>query len=779
MINKNTFSYLYKILYENINNKNYKLNIDYIDYFIKRIIISIIFLRILNDKKIEKDINIKNLLNNSNIYLKLIELFGIAKNKYNSNLFDLDSNICIDDNILEIIINNIYDFDLNYEYDDYISILGDIYEQFNIGNKNNDIYYTPIYIVNYIVNNTVGELVKDKNIDDIFNLKILDPACGSGIFLLGAYDFLLNYHLTYYLENKDFAIKANKIYEKEVNNYVLTIEEKKNILLNNIYGVDIDFGAVEVTKLSLILKLLESETYDSIQYQLNYNNGNIIPDLSNNIKFGNSLIDTSVLSSQTLSIFDPDNLKHLNPMNWEDAFPEIIKNGGFDVIIGNPPYVKEYTNREPFEYMKLCKAKKYYQGKMDLWYAFACKSIDLLKLGGYHSFIATSTWTTAFGASILRNKIINETKILKYIDFVDFKVFKNASIQTMIYVVKKEKPDKEYKVKYTKILNKNIMVDDLIYILNKDIDNENYINDNNYEMFFATINPSELRVRGGIFTFVSDKIKDILNKIEINSNFKLYKNEIYNGIIASPDECFIINDISQFNDEEKQFIKPYYTSTNRYYIQKTNNYIIYLCKNNFDRLDINSYPNIKNHFDKYKIQLKNAKIKYGEFNKPYFYIDRGINDNFYRNGPKIVCQTRSHIQLFLYTEDEYYGSVALKFLVSNRINLKYLTALLNSTIILFWLKNKGKRLGDMIHIRKEILLQLPLIKPKDENIIQYIAKLVDDIIEISKLIESSQQLHQIEFYKDLIKSWENKINQKLYDLYGLSADDIIFIEKLI
>jgi uncharacterized protein YaaR (DUF327 family) len=95
------------------------------------------------------------------------------------------------------------------------------------------------------------------------------------------------------------------------------------------------------------------------------------------------------------------------------------------------------------------------------------------------------------------------------------------------------------------------------------------------------------------------------------------------------------------------------------------------------------------------------------------------------------------------------------------------------------LKNKGNRLGDMIHIRKEILLQLPLIKPKDENIIQYIAKLVDDIIEISKLIESSQQLHQIEFYKDLIKSWENKINQKLYDLYGLSADDIIFIEKLI
>ena len=623
--------------------------------------------------------------------------------------------------------------------------------------KANGIYYTPDVIVDYMVRETVSRLVDGRSPGEISGISIVDPACGDGNFLVGAYKYLVEYHRNWYNEHKDVDKYRLDWYIKD-DILELTETKKQEILLNNIYGVDISQNAIN----HAIIRMHELV-------------GDI--DLSSNIKCGNSLIDTSIYINYQLSLFESNNLNHLNPMDWEKAFPEIIKNGGFDVIIGNPPYVREYTNREPFEYMKLCKAKKYYQGKMDLWYAFACKSIDLLKLGGYHSFIATSNWTTAFGASILRNKIINETKILKYIDFVDFKVFKNASIQTMIYVVKKEKSDKEYKVKYTKILNKNIMVDDLIYILNKDIDNENYINDNNYEMFIAAINPSELR--GGIFTFVSDKIKDILNKIEINSNFKLYKNEICNGIVASPDECFIINDISQFNDEEKQFIKPYYTSTNRYYIQKTNNYIIYLCKNNFDRLDINSYPNIKNHFDKYKIQLKNAKIKYGEFNKPYFYINRGINDNFYRNGPKIVCQTRSHIQLFLYTEDEYYGSSAIKFLVSNRINLKYLTALLNSTIILFWLKNKGKRLGDMIHIRKEILLQLPLIKPKDENIIQYIAKLVDDIIEISKLIESSQQLHQIEFYKDLIKSWENKINQKLYDLYGLSADDIIFIEKLI
>ena len=111
--------------------------------------------------------------------------------------------------------------------------------------KAGGVYYTPSYIVDYIVSNTVGELIKDKTPEDVNNLKMLDPACGSGSFLLGAYEFLLNYHLNYYLKNKDFAIKANKIYEKGHNDYSLTFDEKKKILLNNIYGVDIDSGAVK------------------------------------------------------------------------------------------------------------------------------------------------------------------------------------------------------------------------------------------------------------------------------------------------------------------------------------------------------------------------------------------------------------------------------------------------------------------------------------------------------------------------------------------------------
>ncbi|HNQ21339.1 MAG TPA: TaqI-like C-terminal specificity domain-containing protein, partial [Bacteroidales bacterium] len=278
--------------------------------------------------------------------------------------------------------------------------------------------------------------------------------------------------------------------------------------------------------------------------------------------------------------------------------------------------------------------------------------------------------------------------------------------------------------------------------------------------------------------FVSDKHQVILEKIAARSNFKLEEKEVAQGIVAAPDEYFIVNNISQFNDNEKQFIKLYYTSTNRYYIQKTNNYIIYLCKNNFDGLDINQYPNIKNHFEKNKTQLKKAKIKYGTPNKPYYYLHRERDENFFKRGPKIACQTRSYLQCFLYTEEEYYGSRAMNFIISDRINLKYLVSLLNSKIIFFWLKNKGKKLGEMLQIDKEPLLQIPLIKPEDENIIKYLAKLVDDIISASKSLENCQLPNQIDFYNNLIKSQENLIDEKFYELYGLSADDKKEIEKV-
>ena len=145
----------------------------------------------------------------------------------------------------------------------------------------------------------------------------------------------------------------------------------------------------------------------------------------------------------------------MNVFDWDgpDGFPEIMKAGGFDAVIGNPPYLKEYTDRIPFALVKQTKLRKYYQGKMDLWYIFASLSIDLLRHNGLHSFIAQNNWITSAGASFLRKKILSESELIKFIDFKDFKVFTEAGIQTMIYVIRKNQVNKHI-VNYIQFLEK-------------------------------------------------------------------------------------------------------------------------------------------------------------------------------------------------------------------------------------------------------------------------------------------------------------------------------------
>jgi type I restriction-modification system DNA methylase subunit len=188
-----------------------------------------------------------------------------------------------------------------------VEILGNVYEQFlgkvirlTAGHqakvetkpevkKAGGVYYTPQYIVEYIVKNTVGMLIAGKTPEAIAHIKILDPACGSGSFLIGAYTYLLRYHLDWYVSNKPKKHKE-AVFQVKEDEWYLTTAEKKRILLNNIFGVDIDSQAVEVTKLSLLLKVLEHESRESIDQQVKLGLEGVLPNLEGNIKCGNSLI---------------------------------------------------------------------------------------------------------------------------------------------------------------------------------------------------------------------------------------------------------------------------------------------------------------------------------------------------------------------------------------------------------------------------------------------------------------------------------------------------------
>lgn len=341
----------------------------------------IVFLRICEDRGIEKYETLKDIAGRSGIYHKLLDLFRSADNRYNSGLFHfkaepkrpapdrLTPNLIIDDEPLEDILTNLYFPASPYEFAVIpAEILGKVYERF-LGNvirltpghravidqkpevrKAGGVYYTPTYVVDYIVQNTVGRLVEASDPESASSIRVLDPACGSGSFLLGAYRFLLDWHLRWYVANRDrFKRKyRDRIYEGIGAQWLLTSAEKKRILRNNIFGVDIDPQAVEVTKLSLLLKVLENENNETIEAQLRLLSERALPDLSDNIKSGNSLISTDYGQAQEeLFLNDAEN-ERVNAFNWELEFPMIFGRGpssGFDVVIGNPPYLS-YSGRQ-------------------------------------------------------------------------------------------------------------------------------------------------------------------------------------------------------------------------------------------------------------------------------------------------------------------------------------------------------------------------------------------------------------------------------------------------
>ena len=314
--------------------------------------------------------------------------------------------------------------------------------------KAGGVYYTPTYIVDYIVRNTVGKLVEDKTPRQAARSKILDPACGSGSFLLGAYEFLLNWHLEFYAKNEpDKLAKGSKpvLVRGAGGGWKLTIAERKRILLDNIYGVDIDAQAVETTKLSLLLKVLEGETQQSLQTVFKTFQERALPDLGQNIKCGNSLIGPDFYEQQQLALLDEEERHRVNVFDWQAEFPHIFqpelscgelhetaapadypwageplhgsysykkkkvektaprpwpmeseREGGFDAVIGNPPYVllQSLGQRTVFDYLAGNYRTARY--KIDTYQAFIEKGVVLAKYGGKLGYVTPNTF--------LRNK---------------------------------------------------------------------------------------------------------------------------------------------------------------------------------------------------------------------------------------------------------------------------------------------------------------------------------------------------------------------------------------
>jgi predicted type IV restriction endonuclease len=359
-----------------------------LNFAVQRTIDRIVFLRICEDRGIERYGTLQALTNGEKVYERLFELFHHADDRYNSGLFhftrekgradapdDLTPSLTIDDKPLKDILRRLYYPECPYEFSVLpADILGHVYEQF-LGKvirltpghravveekpevrKAGGVYYTPTYIVDYIVKQTVGALVDGRTPQDVGGLTttfqpskskdvrplaVLDPACGSGSFLLGAYQFLLDWYRDRYVESgpeNHTAGKTPRLFQHGSGDYRLTTAERKRILLSHIHGVDIDPQAVEVTKLSLLLKVLEGESAENVDASLRLFRERALPDLANNIKCGNSLIAPDFYEDVQMSLFDDEQRMKINVFDWKKEFADIMQSGGFDAVIGNPPW---------------------------------------------------------------------------------------------------------------------------------------------------------------------------------------------------------------------------------------------------------------------------------------------------------------------------------------------------------------------------------------------------------------------------------------------------------
>ncbi|MEH2925756.1 DUF7149 domain-containing protein [Campylobacter jejuni] len=806
------------------------------------------------------------------------------------------------------------------------SVLGNVFEKLN-GYKEGS-FYTPSFITSYMCKESIAKVVLDKfnaqfdlDAKDISELrkslrkedkkaqkellnsiKICDPAVGSGHFLVSAlnvmlsiYDELNLFDEEFYLEvqNDEILITGRKgefieykrpstpkdkahLIQQEL------FHTKKDIIENNLFGVDINPNSCEITKLRLWIELLKHSFYQSFDDE-NYHDLKTLPNIDINIKCGNSLVsyfetgkslnhypnikerinkykrivkdykegfytDKSHINqeiknlkisfknfcfadkfkkemkgfndkcekyskkygnflavddenlkffvSANLTLFDFDekeatkefanlkkeydnifNLESNHPFEWRFEFPEILDDDGnfkgFDLIIGNPPYIKENDNKELFANTKKLRT---YQGKMDIWYHFVGRGFDILKNNGYLAFIATNNWVTNSGAKKLRNIVLEESQILSLVDFSSFMVFDSASIQTMIMQFQKIKPPKNYEFHFAKITTQTPIYEDAINLLKNEKTQNNEI---------LKINLTPKKFIDKTLNFTKSDYEELFNKIQKYGKFYLEEKEVANGI--HPHYDFINNRINSnhnfafkigqgifgLSEEEKEklkltklennLVKPYYDTQNflKFFFKKNNHqWLIYTNSSFKNPNSMDDYPNLKKHLDKFQNVITSD-------NKPYG-LHRARDEKFFTGSPRIVALRKCVGEpKFSYVDFDCYVSATFYVIKTQRINVKYLTTILNSKLIAFWLKHKGKMQGNNYQIDKEPLLNIPIvtINSKNQKIADELINLVDEILKVKEQDKNANT-----------QELENKINSLVYKLYNLNEEEIKTIE---
>ena len=733
-------------LFNQLHLHNEHLSVSQIDEVIQRLFNRLIFIRNCEDRQIEDRVLLSTVNewrgdgHKGELIEKLRHIFRDFDGYYDSDLFAYHltdtKEVIIESATIENILNGLYEIPGGMASYDFsiidADVLGAVYEQYlgyvaaivkqrareaqarmDLGlpveetyemvskkqrRKEHGIYYTPKFVTNYIVKETVGRFLQEQSYNEILNMKILDPACGSGSFLIRAYDELLSYHA--YQRGKPFS---------ELDQW-----ERLPILTNNIFGVDLDIQAIEIARLNLLLRsLARRET---------------LPSLADNIRQGNSLISGT---EQELKGYFGDNWREKKPFNWEQEFKDIMAQGGFDVVIGNPPYGAQFDTCDKNYLYRNFQTGEY---QLDSYLLFIERAITLLKDKCFLGFIVPNPWLTNIKVTKLRQYVLDTCKIQKIIHY-PVKVFGQSVVDTVVFIVQKEQDHQERSDNKLKIT---------IYREHPEPE------------LMHTI-PQAQWERTGIFNiFVDASGLQVLRKIEQNTvNLKVV--------------CDVVVGIKPYQVGKGQPKQTREIVKNRSFdatYKKDNTYRHYIRGS-----DINRYCTQwdQTHWVSYGQWLAEPR-KRENFDAKEKIIIRQTSDSLVAtlDQEQFLCLNNTH-------------TINLK---STQYDLRYILALINSRLMNYFYQSLNPEKGEVLaEVKATNVKQLPIRRidfdnPKERKMHDDLVALVDRMLELNKRLAPIRATYcneRDELLREIERA-DKEIDNLVYDLYGLTGEERKIVE---
>lgn len=740
----------------------------------------LVFMRFLEDKLIESEPLIDDLHKKGKSWENFIATSRRLDRVYNGIIFKehslLDSDkFNADERVFDKISQSLSHRESPYDFNAIpIHILGSIYERF-LGKvivatakqarvedkpevrKAGGVYYTPEYIVRYIVENTVGRLVEGKTPAQIQEMRFADIACGSGSFLLGVYDTLLRYHAGYYnrtKKNRDIGIKAGCI-SKPDGTLQLSLLQKRQILVNNIYGVDIDPQAVEVAQLSLYLKLLEDETIASAKSQQRALHAALLPSLSKNIACGNSLIGWDITEGK---LFDTADERGLNPMNFEDAFPEVMKRGGFDAIVGNPPWGADFTEAA-LSYLRQ-KYRRVVARMIDSYIYFLDRAVKLVRGDGSVGFIIPSTLLNQVDAKPLRSVLLDRG--MSNLISMGTNIFGNKVLNTSTILVTESRNDGQFALHDLSRVPLTARQAALTSEAKTAWESWRDLVRRDPHLTFFLNDPKATT----LLQSLRDKHGPLSQRLRGNIQRGVTPDVVSAHVISMAD--------ARTKRLESQLLHPSVSGKQikRYEPWQSDQLIIYTSRGT----DIKTHLNVGAHLAEFR--HLNSCPEVTERKHPWWSLHRPRDPEIFVS-PKIVgLTTTKTIELLFDADQSIYVTDAMYVLKPIAdLNPWVVMAIMQSKLFLFLYRTANQGESRVIpQIKASKLESLPF--PRDiqfapsERLLQF----VEQMLEAKKQLAFAQTERDKTFYESKCATLDRQIDNLVYELYDLTPEEIAIVE---